>query len=347
VKAPAEGAGGSGVPSEAGSGEPSATAGVAALAAAVRAGDRAQIGRALTLVESRNPEHRERARELLDLLAPHTGRAFRVGISGVPGAGKSTLVETLGSWLLDHGHRVAVLAVDPSSRVTGGSILGDKTRMTRLSQDPRAFVRPSPSGGSLGGVARRTREAMLVLEAAGHDVVLVETVGVGQSETAVAAMVDTFVVLLVAGAGDELQGIKRGILELADLVAINKADGSGRPAAEAARRDFTAALRLLHGAGERPRPPVLLVSGLTGQGLPELWGAVATQRERLTAEGRSARRREQLSAWLGDEVEEALREALRDDPAVKALWPEVEARVLAGEESPAEAAARLLAAFRT
>ena len=317
------------------------------LAAGVRAGDRAQIGRALTLVESRHPEHRERARRLLTLLAPHTGGAVRVGISGVPGAGKSTLVETLGGWLLDRGHRVAVLAVDPSSRLTGGSILGDKTRMTRLSQDPRAFVRPSPSGGSLGGVARRTREAMLVLEAAGHDVVLVETVGVGQSETAVAAMVDVFVVLLVAGGGDELQGIKRGILELADLVAVNKADGDGRPAAERARRDFAAALRLLHAAGERPRPPVLAVSALTGEGVPELWGAIAAQRERLDGEQLAARRRGQLEAWLWEEVDEAFREALRTDAAVIALLPEVRARVLAGEESPVEGAARLLAAFRS
>ncbi|HEV8629784.1 MAG TPA: methylmalonyl Co-A mutase-associated GTPase MeaB, partial [Thermoanaerobaculia bacterium] len=257
-----------------------------------------------------------------------------------------SLVERLGTWLLESGHRVGVLAVDPSSTRTGGSILGDKTRMTRLAQDPRAFVRPTPSGGSLGGVARRTREAMLVLEAAGHDVVLVETVGVGQSEIAVAGMVDAFLVLLVAGAGDELQGIKRGILEAADLVAINKAD-EDRPRAERARRDFAAALRLLHAAGERRRPPVLLVSALTGEGVPELWAALEEHYQRLAGSGDlEARRREQRRTWLWEEVEEGLREALRAHPGVAALLGELEARVAAGEETPERAARQLLAAFR-
>jgi GTPase len=315
------------------------------LAAGVRAGDRTQIGRALTLVESSLLEHQEQAQELLARLAPATGGARRIGVSGLPGAGKSTLIERLGCWLLDRGHRVAVLAVDPSSVRTGGSILGDKTRMTKLAQDERAFVRPTPSGGTLGGVARRTREAMLVLEAAGHDVVLVETVGVGQSEVAVAGMVDAFLVLLVPGAGDELQGIKRGILEAADLVAINKAD-EDRPRAERARRDFGAALRLLHAAGERSRPAVQLISARTGEGVPELWGALEEHRRRLAASGDlEARRREQRLAWLWQEVEEGLRKALRESPEVAALLPSLEARVAAGEETPERAARLLLAAL--
>ena len=314
------------------------------LAAAVRAGDRTAIGRALTLVESRLPAHQEQARELLALLAAvNAGASLRVGVSGPPGAGKSTLIEALGGHLLEAGHRVAVLAVDPSSAVTGGSILGDKTRMARLALDPRAFVRPSPSGGALGGVTARTREAMRVLEAAGHDVVLVETVGVGQSETVVAPMVDCFVVVLAPGGGDELQGIKRGILELADLVVINKADGEGRGPAERARRDFSAALRLLRG-GAAAAPPVLAASALTGEGVPELWAAIEGRCRRAAASEAGAPRRRAFGGW--GEVDRELGELVREDPAVAPLLAELEARMAAGDESPAEAAARLLAALR-
>ena len=315
------------------------------LVAGIRAGDRTLVGRALTLVESTLAADQERAQELLARLAPATGAARRIGISGPPGAGKSTLVERLGVWLLERGHRVAVLAVDPSSARTGGSILGDKTRMTKLALDERAFVRPTPSAGALGGVARRTREAMVVLEAAGHDVVFVETVGVGQSEMAVAGMVDAFVVLLVAGAGDELQGIKRGILEAADLVAINKAD-EDRPRAERARRDFAAALRLLHAGGERWRPAVQLLSARTGEGVPELWGALEEHRRRLAASGDlESRRREQRRVWFRQELEEVLREALRSHPQLAGQLPALEARVAAGEETPERAARRLLASL--
>ena len=315
------------------------------LVAGIRAGDRTLVGRALTLVESTLAADQERAQELLARLAPATGGARRIGISGPPGAGKSTLVERLGVWLLERGHRVAVLAVDPSSARTGGSILGDKTRMTKLALDERAFVRPTPSAGALGGVARRTREAMVVLEAAGHDVVFVETVGVGQSEMAVAGMVDAFVVLLVAGAGDELQGIKRGILEAADLVAINKAD-EDRPRAERARRDFAAALRLLHAGGERWRPAVQLLSARTGEGVPELWGALEEHRRRLAASGDlESRRREQRRVWFRQELEEVLREALRSHPQLAGQLPALEARVAAGEETPERAARRLLASL--
>src|SRR5215218_4855498 len=253
-------------------------------------GDRAALARAITLMESRRPDHREAARALLQELMPRTGHAVRVGITGVPGVGKSTAIDTLGSMLTEKGHKVAVLAVDPSSTRTGGAILGDKTRMARLAVDPNAFIRPSPSSGTLGGVAAKTRETMLLCEAAGFDVILVETVGVGQSETAVAELTDFFLVLMLPGAGDELQGIKKGILELADMIAVNKADAGGPGRAAAAAAEYRAALHILTPASAPWTPPVVTVSGLNGQGLDDLWAKVLDHRARMTATGELARK---------------------------------------------------------
>jgi LAO/AO transport system kinase len=304
---------------------------VGELADAVLAGDRAAIARAITLVESRRPDHREQAQRLLARLLPHTGSAQRVGISGLPGAGKSTFIDTLGSNLTAAGHRVAVLAVDPSSARTGGSILGDKTRMTRLAVDPAAFVRPSPSSGTLGGVAKATRETMLVMEAAGYDVVLVETVGVGQSEFVVAGMVDTFVLLTLARTGDQLQGMKRGILEIADVIAVNKADGEHADAAQRAARELSAALRLLRGADGEWQAPVLACSGLHNTGLDQVWKQVQRHREKLLADGEfEAKRRRQLVEWTRSMVRDRLLEQLRT-PAARELVAATERAVLAGE----------------
>ena len=316
------------------------------LVAGIRRGDRTLLGQALTLVESRHPEHRHAAAALLAAL-PVKGTAVRVGVSGLPGAGKSTLIERLGTRLVGAGHRVAVLAVDPSSTISGGSILGDKTRMTDLARSESAFVRPSPSGGSLGGVAERTRESIRVVEAAGFDVVLVETVGVGQSEAAVAAMVDTFVLLLVPGAGDELQGIKRGVLELVDLLVVNKADGDLAAEAERARRDYAVALHLVRSRGEGWRPRVVATSATTGAGLDELWRRIEEHRAWLGEGGRLAERRtQQRLRWMWELVDDGLRRAVQEDPAVAALVPGLEAAVRAGETAPAAAAERLLASFR-
>jgi LAO/AO transport system kinase len=312
----------------------------------VLSGDRAAVGRAVTLVESTKPDHRADARRLLDALAPHAGGAQRVGVTGVPGVGKSTFIEALGSMLTAVGHRVAVLAVDPTSTVTGGSILGDKTRMPRLSNDPSAFVRPSPSAGTLGGVTRSTRETMMVLEAAGHDVVLVETVGIGQSETVVAAMVDFFLVLMLPGAGDELQGIKKGVLEMADLIAVNKADGDNVPAARTAVRDYSSALRLTHPTSPTWNPPVMTCSGQNGDGLEDLWGRIVDHRSLMTATGEwDDRRRAQRLAWMWSMVEDRLLDSLRADPAVLGLLMAAEAEVLDGLTTPSAAAERLLEAF--
>ncbi|MEV4516512.1 methylmalonyl Co-A mutase-associated GTPase MeaB [Dactylosporangium sp. NPDC049525] len=315
----------------------------------VLAGRRAAIGRAITLVESTRPDHRARAQELLVALTPHAGKARRVGVTGVPGVGKSTFIDALGVTLTGAGHKVAVLAVDPSSTRTGGSILGDKTRMARLSVDDAAFVRPSPTSGTLGGVARATREAMTVVEAAGYDVVLVETVGVGQSETAVAHMVDTFLLLALARTGDQLQGIKKGVLELADVIAVNKADGPGEADARKAARELAGALRLLQGstgAGRDWQVPVVTCSGLSGAGLPELWSRLEAHHAHLAASGDFDRRREaQRVAWIWETARGTLLDRLHADPAVRALAPDLERQVRAGTMTPGQAADAILAAF--
>ena len=319
-----------------------------ALVDGVLAGDRASIGRALTLVESRYPGHRAEATALLDDLLPHAVESHRVGITGVPGVGKSTFIEALGGRLTGAGRRVAVLAVDPTSTVTGGSILGDKTRMLRLANDPSAFVRPSPSAGTLGGVTRTTRESMAVLEAAGYDVVIVETVGVGQSETVVAGMVDFFLLLMLPGAGDELQGIKKGVLELADMIAVNKADGDNVPAARTAARDYSAALRLTQPTSPTWTPPVVTCAGLSGDGLDEVWAQVEAHREALIGSREwTERRRAPRLAWMWSMVEDRLLVGLRSDPAVLSLLGAVEDDVLDGRTTPSAAAARLLGAFGT
>ena len=300
----------------------------------VASSDRAALARAITLMESRRPDHREAARMLLQELMPRTGKAVRIGITGVPGVGKSTTIDTLGSMLTEKGHKVAVLAVDPSSTRTGGAILGDKTRMARLAVDPNAFIRPSPSSGTLGGVAAKTRETMLLCEAAGFDVILVETVGVGQSETAVADLTDFFLVLMLPGAGDELQGIKKGILELADLIAVNKADDAGAKA-KAAAAEYKAALHILAPASPTWTPPVLTVSGLTGHGLDELWAKVLEHRKRLEATGELAsKRRAQDSKWMWALVHERLHERLTHDAALRERVPEIEKAIANGVLSP-------------
>ncbi len=298
----------------------------------VLSGDRTVLARAITLIESRNPGHRLVAQELIQALLAHTGGAHRVGITGVPGVGKSTFIDQLGIDLTAAGHRVAVLAVDPSSSRTGGSILGDKTRMERLAVDPGAFVRPSPAAGSLGGVTRSTRETILLCEAAGFDVVLVETVGVGQSETVVAEMVDFFLVLMLSGAGDELQGIKKGVLELADMVAVNKADGDNTARAERSAADYRAALHLMSPASPTWSPPVVTCSGLTGSGLAELWRQVELHREKLTATGElAARRRAQQVRWMWSMLDDRLRDDLRADPELHDVLSVYEQQVHDGE----------------
>jgi len=297
----------------------------------VRSGDRAVLARTITLVESANRAHRQVAQQVLAELLPFTGGAHRVGITGVPGVGKSTFIDQLGIDLTGRGHRVAVLAVDPTSSRTGGSILGDKTRMSRLAVDPAAFIRPSPAGATLGGVTRATRETILVCEAAGYDVVLVETVGVGQSETVVADMVDFFLVLMLAGAGDDLQGIKKGVLELADMVAINKADGDNRTRAELAAGDYRAALHLMSPASPTWSPPVVLCSGLEGIGLGALWHQIEVHREKLGATGElEARRRDQQVRWMWSMLDDRLRDDLRADERLVDRLVELEGAVRDG-----------------
>ncbi|GAA5168450.1 methylmalonyl Co-A mutase-associated GTPase MeaB [Pseudonocardia eucalypti] len=313
----------------------------------VRQGSRRWIARAITLVESRRPDHRELAQRLLVELLPATGKARRVGITGVPGVGKSTFIDALGTQLTGDGHRVGVVAVDPSSSRSGGSILGDKTRMGRLATDEAAFIRPSPTAGTLGGVATATRESMVVLEAAGYDVLIVETVGVGQSEYAVADMVDTFLFLTLARTGDALQGIKRGILELADVIAVNKADGPGEKDARRAARELAGALRMLRGPDHDWEVPVLTCSAATNAGVDEVWRKVTDHQDRLDASGQlTERRRRQQVRWMWTMVNDRLRNDLRTHPEVRELTPELERAVLDGELTPALAADRILDAFR-
>ncbi|WP_034091060.1 methylmalonyl Co-A mutase-associated GTPase MeaB [Streptacidiphilus albus] len=309
-------------------------------------GSRATIARAITLVESTRADHRALAQQLLVRLLPQAGNAVRIGITGVPGVGKSTFIDSLGTMLTGQGHRVAVLAVDPSSTRTGGSILGDKTRMERLAVDPAAFVRPSPTSGTLGGVAKATRESMVVMEAAGYDVVLVETVGVGQSETTVANMVDSFLLLTLARTGDQLQGIKKGVLELADLVAVNKADGAHELDARSAARELAGALRLLRAPEAAWTPPVLTCSGREGLGLDVLWERLQQHRALLDADGSlAAKRRDQQVDWTWAMVHDQLLARLHQHPDVRQLAPELERRVRAGTLTASLAAEQLLAAF--
>jgi LAO/AO transport system kinase len=313
------------------------------LAAAVRRRDRAALPRAITLVESTRPDHREQAQQLLLALMPDAGSGHHVGITGVPGVGKSTTIEALGMSLIEQGHRVAVLAVDPSSTRTGGSILGDKTRMPRLAVHPDAYIRPSPTSGTLGGVAKATRETIVLLEAAGFDVIMVETVGVGQSEVAVANMVDTFVFLTLARTGDQLQGIKKGVLELADIVVVNKADGEHLREARKAARDLSGAIRLIYPRETLWRPPVLTMSALEGTGLEELWETVERHRKVLSEAGEfEARRRTQQVDWTWQMVRDTVLDRMLSNPAVRKARAEVERQVLAGELTPALAAQQIL-----
>lgn len=313
------------------------------LANAVRNGDRSALPRAITLVESARADHREQAQQLLMELMADSGRAVHVGITGVPGVGKSTTIEALGMHLIEQGHRVAVLAVDPSSTRTGGSIMGDKTRMARLAVHADAYIRPSPTSGTLGGVARATRETIVLLEAAGYDVVLVETVGVGQSEVTVSNMVDTFVLLTLARAGDQLQGIKKGVLELADIVAVNKADGKHAIEAKGAARELTGAIRLLYPRDTLWRPTVLTMSALEGTGLAELWDTVLEHRRVLTEAGEfDTRRRKQLVDWMWAMVRDAIIDKVTSNPDVRAIRADIERRVRDGELTPALAAQEIL-----
>ncbi len=315
---------------------------VGRLARDIRSGDRTVLSRAITLIESKRTDHRRDAVALTQALLDATGNAVRVGITGAPGVGKSTTIDALGTLLTQRGHKVAVLAVDPSSRRTGGSILADKTRMARLANDDNAFIRPSPASGTLGGVAAKTRETMLLCEAAGYDVVLVETVGVGQSEIAVADMTDFFLVLMLPGAGDELQGLKKGVVELADMIAVNKADGDNIVRAKAAAAEYRAALHILTPRSPAWTPPVATYSALTGDGIAELWAQVLEHRRRLTASGElAALRGGQQVKWMWSMLEERLFAPLRSDRSLKAALPEMEAEVAAGRLAPAAAVEKI------
>jgi len=316
------------------------------LARSIRAGHRAMLARAITLIESKRADHRKQAHRLVQELLPVTGKAVRVGITGAPGVGKSTSIDTLGSYLTERGCKVAVLAVDPSSNRAGGSILADKTRMPRLATNPKAFIRPSPSSGTLGGVAAKTRETMLLCEAAGYDVVLVETVGIGQSEVAVADMTDFFLVLMLPGAGDELQGLKKGIVEIADMIAVNKADGDNIVRAKQAAAQYRAALHILKAPSPNWTPPVATYSGLTGDGIAELWKQIIAHREKMMESGELAsKRREQQVKWMWAMLEDRIYAQLRANPVLKSKLPAMEQAVAAGTLSPMVAVEDIVQAF--
>ena len=317
------------------------------LAKELRAGNRASLARAITLIESRRGDHQAAARELVQFLLPASGKAIRVGITGSPGVGKSTTIDALGGFLIEHGHKVAVLAVDPSSARSGGSILGDKTRMARLAASDAAYIRPTPSSGTLGGVAAKTREAMLLCEAAGFDVILVETVGIGQSETVVADMTDFFLALMLPGAGDELQGIKKGLVEIADMVAINKADGDNLKRAQQAAAEYRSALHILSPRSEQWHPPVVTYSALTGAGIAELWQKILDHRAAMSASGDFAkRRREQQVKWMWAMLEQRMLARLRADTSTRARVKKIEADVADGRLTPAVAAEQVAEMLR-
>lgn len=317
------------------------------LAAGVRSGHVRSLAKAITLIESRNPDHAARAAELLDILLPETGKSIRLGISGVPGVGKSTFIEALGMNLIHRGHKVAILAVDPSSQLSGGSILGDKTRMEELAREHNAFIRPSPAGDTLGGVARKTRETMLLCEAAGFDIIIVETVGVGQSEITVASMVDFFMLLQLAGAGDELQGIKKGVMEIADAILINKAEGDNRPRAELARKQYQNALHLLKPKSPNWSVPVLLCSALKQQGIDETWQTVLDYVKTMRTQGEfDQKRRLQANDWMWAQVMDELKTLFMTDKKVAPLIDPLQTAVSSGTTTPGAAARRLLEAFK-
>ncbi len=315
-------------------------------ASGVLSGDRAKLARAITLIESRKAEHHALAQRMLLELLPKAGKSLRLGISGLPGAGKSTFIDTFGTMLTGRGHKVAVLAIDPTSSRSGGSILGDKTRMARLAVDENAFIRPSPTGGTLGGVARTTRETILACEAAGFDIILVETVGVGQSEITVAEMVDFFLVLMLAGGGDELQGIKKGVLEIADLIAITKADGENVKRAQATASDYQHALRIITPANASWQPPVLTISALENRGLDTLWDKVQLHRKAAEESGAFLeKRRAQDVRWMWAMIEDRMMTALKSDPKVRTKTRELERALVSGATTPTLAAETILKAF--